>query len=103
MRISKSTFRNAIQKLDAIEFEDCVFENCTLVYEGGPPPNLVGCKFVNSTFRFDGAARNTVDFLRGIKDPKSGLSVVFDMAFGGVASGAPAPERTVNDLETDNE
>lgn len=103
MLISHSEIKNTVQKLDGIEFRSCTFENCTLVYEGGPPPSLRDCTFINSVFRFDGAARNTVDFLKAIRDPRSGLSVVFDSAFSGSASDSGAAERVVNDLESNSE
>lgn len=53
-------------KLDGKTFKDVAFEKAQLVYEGGIAPNFINCTFNETGFTFDGAAGNTVNFLRAM-------------------------------------
>ena len=52
--------------LDGKTFNDINFEGATLVYAGGTPPSFNNCRFNNATFSFDGAAGNTLAFLKAM-------------------------------------
>lgn len=61
----KEVFKDMRVVLDGGQFENCMFEDCELVYGGGPlafNKNLVN----NSTFSFDESAARTVNFLKGL-------------------------------------
>ena len=63
------TARQAMQgriKLDGKTFKDVSFENAVLVYEGGTAPHFVNCTFTEANFAFEGAANNTINFLRSM-------------------------------------
>lgn len=38
MKVEKQSFSNQEIQLDGNEYLDCRFENCTLIYKGGPLP-----------------------------------------------------------------
>lgn len=50
--------------LDGEAFVRKHVKNCVLVYRGGTPPLMQNSTFESSTFRFEGAAWNTLDFLQ---------------------------------------
>ena len=52
--------------LDGKHFEDCSFDTCTLVYQGGVPPNFVRCDFAAPRFVFEEAAQSTIQFMSAI-------------------------------------
>ncbi len=66
-------------ELDGNEFDNITFSAALLIYRGGTPPSLNGCNFTDFKFQFQGAAANTVAFLKAMAAPNSGLqSVVRD-------------------------
>lgn len=66
MKLEKQTLSNQEVRLDGNEFLGCHFENCTMVYGGGPPPTLNSCSFVNVKWSFSDAASNTVNFMTAL-------------------------------------
>ncbi|PSQ83983.1 MAG: hypothetical protein BRD30_12290 [Bacteroidetes bacterium QH_2_63_10] len=52
--------------IDEKHFEDCSFDTCTLVYQGGVPPNFVRCDFAAPRFVFEEAAQNTIQLMSAI-------------------------------------
>jgi hypothetical protein len=50
-------------KLDGQRFYDCSFKECVIVYEEKLPFQTNGCKLINCTWRFEGAAKLMVDAL----------------------------------------
>jgi len=59
--------------LDGASFVKCEFKDAVLVYKGGTPPNLDQCKMTNTRMVFEDAAGNTINFLRGMAQPKSSM------------------------------
>jgi len=59
--------------LDGNTYVNCHFDGCTLVYAGGEFPRMTGCSVVNGTWKLEGAASNTIDFLALLhdEDPES--------------------------------
>ncbi len=65
--VNDKTFTNEVVQLDDTIFENCTFDGCRLVYEGGefgfkPVINFEG----PCSFSFKGPARGTVHLLRYI-------------------------------------
>lgn len=58
------TVLNHTVYLDGASYTGTRFENCVLVYSGGPLPFLVNNEYINCQWRLDGAASNTLDFMR---------------------------------------
>jgi hypothetical protein len=57
-------------KLDGNSYEDCSFNNATLTYAGGAPPELIRCDMSGASVGFTGAAESTGLFLRAMsQDP----------------------------------
>jgi hypothetical protein len=52
--------------LDGNEFIDCKFQGCELIYRGGELPKLQRCDFTQCSWKLDGAAKQTILFLRSI-------------------------------------
>jgi len=52
--------------IDEKHFEDCHFETCTLVYQGGTPPNFLRCDFAAPRFVFEETAQNTLQLMSAI-------------------------------------
>ena len=67
--------------LDGARFRRCRFKEAALVYGGGQPPSFEDCSFEGVSFRFDGAAGNTLAFLKAMSAPSSGLASVFRASF----------------------
>jgi len=59
--------------LDGKTFTDCEFKNAQLVYKGGPAPSFINCRFTQSRFVFEDEAANTVNLLRGMLQPQTGM------------------------------
>ncbi len=61
------TFTGATVVLDNSDFEDCTFRNCELLYRATPGPiRMVGCGLHDCSWRFEGAALATLQFLSAI-------------------------------------
>lgn len=69
------TIRGNVE-LDETVFVNCAFKDALLVYRGGTPPSFGNCTFTGSRFVFDGAAGNTLNFLRGMAQPQSNMRPV---------------------------
>lgn len=50
--------------LDGETFRDCAFAACRLVYSGGEPPKFEGCRFSDCEWKFEGAAAQTLSYLK---------------------------------------
>ena len=61
---SGETFNHQTVALDGETFTDCAFAGCRLVYAGGEPPQLEGCRFDDCDWRFEDAAANTLSYLK---------------------------------------
>lgn len=59
--------------LDGNSFVNVVFEGGELVYDGGVPPSFSGCRFNATAFTFQGAAGNTLMFLRGMAGAQTNM------------------------------
>jgi hypothetical protein len=64
MEISGKTLTNMTEVIDGNQYNECRFQNCTLVYRGGEIPHITGCQFDNCSWQFDGAAERTLVFMR---------------------------------------
>lgn len=85
--------------LDGRGFVDCTFDRCRLVYAGGLPPGLSGCRFEGCTWEFDEAAARTLQFLTGLYH--GGFQTVIESTFASIratptqpAGAPPAPGPT---------
>ena len=67
--------------LDNTSFLRCRFRKATLVYAGGPPPQMRDCSFENATFEFAGAAGRTLALLQALSTQSSGLRAIFKASF----------------------
>ena len=63
---AKESFKNKTIVLDGNSYEECTFDECVLIYEGGNIPELVGCTFENCGWQFSGAAQRTVLFMKAL-------------------------------------
>lgn len=61
------------QPIDGMTFVDCEFKNAQLSFSGGTPPNFVNCRFTACRFVFEGPAAATVNFLRAMLPPTTGM------------------------------
>ena len=66
MQFHNSTFAHAIVALDGNDYDHCDFRHCILVYRGGTPPRFAHCSFLQSPFRFEDAAGNTLSFMASL-------------------------------------
>jgi hypothetical protein len=55
---------NSTVYVDGQFYHNMRFENCQMIYSGGPLPTLLGNQFVNCTWLMQGAASQTLDYLR---------------------------------------
>ncbi len=52
--------------IDSQRFEDCVFDDCAIVFSASGPYQLSGCTFNNCSFTFEGPAAATVQFMTAV-------------------------------------
>lgn len=79
-----------IVELDGKAFLNQHLLRCILVYRGGTPPIMRDSVFTDCSFRFEGEARNTLDFLQGIAAGEGGFPLV--LSFLGVHIDGDRPE-----------
>jgi hypothetical protein len=73
MKNSNSTFSYSVVTLDDNEYEKCVFNNCTLVYKGGPLPMLRDCQLKDCKWTFEDAALRTFHWMMNLYRIDKGL------------------------------
>jgi len=78
------TYSNTEVTLDGRDFQDCTFNNCVLVYNGGEAA-VHGCKFFGCKLQPAGSAASTIQFLKAITNPSSGAQQLFRSTFPGVS------------------
>lgn len=61
------------QMVDGVTFVDCEFRNAELVFRGVQQPGFANCRFTRSRFVFEDGAATTVNFLRGMLRPQTGM------------------------------
>jgi len=59
--------------VDGKTFIDCEFKNAQLVFKGLEQPSFSNCRFTQSQFVFEDKAAVTVNFLRGMLGPQTGM------------------------------
>lgn len=63
-KIEGRTITGETIRLDGKEITNCTLRNCQFIYGGTGSVGLHKNKFIDCRFSLDGAAANTVDFLR---------------------------------------
>jgi hypothetical protein len=64
MQITDQSFKGSREVMDGNEYENCKFENCTIVYRGGTIPTINNCNFQDCNWLFDDAAQRTLAFMK---------------------------------------
>ncbi len=63
---SQKAFKNTTVALDGNEFDRCVFDGCTLEFDGSQPVTLNGSSINNCNWVFKGPAGNAVQFMSAL-------------------------------------
>lgn len=79
MADKRSVVQGEVVRLDYTVLRDTIFRSCKLVFEGGRPPSMIGCDFVDCEFILEGAARNTQIFMTLLAKGGAGELVVHQM------------------------
>jgi hypothetical protein len=83
-------FRNATIRLDDQEFHKCVFDQCTIVYAGGPVV-LKDNVFTDCKYAFEGAAARTIYFLQSMGlSASASLDEILKAIRSGTYGGGPS-------------
>lgn len=61
------------QLIDGTTFIDCEFKNAQLVFKGVEQPGFSNCRFTQSRFVFEDSAAVTVNLMRGMLRPETGM------------------------------
>ncbi|EPM2212363.1 hypothetical protein ACYRA0_002545 [Escherichia coli] len=67
--VNGGSMTNTRVVLDGIKYTNVTFTNCIMVFSGadtGTEMGLIGCKFVNCQWHFEGAAGHTINFLNSL-------------------------------------
>lgn len=88
-----NTYVESRLTVDGHEYISCRFENCTLVYAGGPLPTMGECVFVNCDWTFEGPAALTVQFMSALYG--GGMRELIEHTFDNIR-GASAPGVKLN-------
>jgi hypothetical protein len=79
---TKSVFSQSDVLLDGNEYRDCIFQSCRLIFRGEQPTALSGNRISgDSRFVLEGPAQLTMNFLKAMAKPNSGLSAVVKQSF----------------------
>ncbi|WP_091736462.1 hypothetical protein [Phenylobacterium immobile] len=62
--MASTAYSHQTVALDGQTFVDCEFNACRLVYAGGEPPRFDGCRFDDCDWRLEGAASDTLAYLK---------------------------------------
>jgi hypothetical protein len=65
-KYEKRPFTDQSLVIDGSEYIGCRFERCEIIFAGGSLPTLVGNDFKECTYKFDGPAARTVQFMTGL-------------------------------------
>lgn len=94
-RESNATFDSGIVGLDNVDYINCTFKNCMMVYAGGAPGSIDGCTFENVQWTFNGPAGATIAFLTALyRDPA--FRPLIDSTFEQIRKGGPLQPMTLN-------
>jgi hypothetical protein len=100
---SKKAFKNTTVTLDGNEFEKCVFDACTLEYDGSLAVALTGSTMSNCTWAFKGPAANAVQFMSALyqSGPQGALLVeaTFNQIRGLSMPAGAAPQGPAQSLQ----
>ncbi len=61
------------QLIDGTTFIDCEFKNAQLVFKGVEQPGFSNCRFTQSRFVLEDSAAVTVNLMRGMLRPETGM------------------------------
>jgi len=90
MEFDKKQFKNEEVRLDGNTFLGCAFDNCNMVYGGGPPPTMIDCSLNGVTWSFTEAASNSVRFMRAIYHGMGeGGKKVIEQTFANIRENVP--------------
>jgi len=92
--IEGTTLANNPEVLDGKEHRACEFRNCTLIYRGGQF-SLIQCQLSGNTFQFEGAAWNTLDFLRCIYNNYPDGPETLETILDAIVRRRPGPARAL--------
>ncbi|GGC91256.1 hypothetical protein [Chelatococcus reniformis] len=81
MRREGERFQQVRVDIDGVQFVNCTFDSCALIYRGGPLPMFTNCTFSNPQFAFDDAAKRTVTLLRSMATPAGGMQQIVRSTF----------------------
>jgi hypothetical protein len=94
---SKKAFKNTTVSLDGNEFEKCVFDSCTLEYDGSQAVALTGSTMSNCTWAFKGSAANAVQFMSALYQSGAQGALLVEATFNqirGLSAGTGANSPT---------
>jgi hypothetical protein len=91
MIIKGTQFTRTRIELDNASYEDCTFTECEIVYSAKGPVHAEGLRFINCRFRFDRAARATMDFLTAMYQF---AAPVVEATFDNIRGGGSSPSNT---------
>lgn len=86
---SQQTYKDQIVILDGNEFDRCVFENCTLEYQGVKPVSLVGSTMNNCQWSFKGPAANAVQFMSAMYNSGGQGAMLIESTFNQIRGLVP--------------
>jgi len=64
---------------DGGAFVDCVFDGATMIYRGGAHPTFENCEVKDLSWRFDGPALKTIQFLQTLGASSDGPAFIADL------------------------
>jgi hypothetical protein len=80
-KIENRTYSKEAVNLDGNEFVNCTFNDCTLVYRGGPLPRFAGNSIERCVWNFSDAAELTLRFIAGLYQAGEGGKDVVEKIF----------------------
>ena len=87
---NQKTYRDQTVVLDGNEFDQCVFENCTLEYQGVKVVNLSGSTLNNCQWSFKGPAANAVQFMSAMYQSSPQGALLIESTFNTIRGIVPA-------------
>jgi len=74
--IEGQKFANETISVEGKSFRNCVFQSCTLTFQGGEMPDMAQCELFDTAWDLKGAAVTTLNFLSWLHVQTGGREIV---------------------------
>jgi hypothetical protein len=91
IKIEKKTFENQPINFDGVQYVNCNFNRCQLMFTGMVMPQMINCQVSpDSGWLFTGPAQNMLSFLSGLDKAGPAGTALVETIFQLIRNGSPS-------------